>query len=149
MATNTRGAAQEQAWTDAFVQNDESAFESALAADVRLQASALVKPVIGRDLVKAVMAGASAGYEHLVFIDQAKNGKRTWLEWEARTFSGLELSGVTVLTMNDNDQITEISIHHRPLLALLKFSAELGDRVKDKVDRSHFYQPDSSNTPSA
>jgi hypothetical protein len=37
-------------------------------------------------------------------------------------------------------KITSIGIHHRPLKALLKFSAELGRRNEGKIDESHFYQ---------
>ena len=144
MATEVRRSVQGQSWTDAFTKNAATAFEAALAPDVRFIASALVRPIVGRDLVKAVMAGASAGYEHLVFTDQAKTDGRAWLEWEARTYSGLELSGVTVLTMNEKGEIAELSIHHRPLPMLLKFSAELGDRLIGKVDRSYFYQPNDS-----
>jgi len=144
MATEIRGPVQAQPWTEAFTKNAASAFEAALAPDVRFIASALTRPIVGRDLVKTVMAAASAGYEHLVFTDQAKTDRRTWLEWEARTHSGLELSGVTVLTINEKGEIAELSIHHRPLSMLLKFSAELGDRLIGKVDRSYFYQPEAS-----
>ncbi|WP_175968587.1 nuclear transport factor 2 family protein [Burkholderia sp. BCC0322] len=144
MATDVRKSVRGQPWTDAFTKDAGTAFEAALAPDVRLIASALVRPIVGRDLVKAVMAGASESYEHLVFTDQAKTDGRTWLEWEARTYSGLELSGVTVLTMNEKGEIDELSIHHRPLPMLLKFSAELGDRLIGKLDRSYFYQPDDS-----
>lgn len=144
MTTEIRGPVQEQPWTEAFTKNAASAFAAALAPDVRFVASALARPIVGRDLVKTVTAEASAGYEHLVFTDQVKTDRRTWLEWEARTYSGLELSGVTVLTLNEKGEIAELSIHHRPLPMLLKFSAELGDRLIGKVDRSYFYQPDDS-----
>jgi hypothetical protein len=144
MATEVRGTVQEQPWTKAFTQNAASAFEAALAPDVRFIASALTRPIVGRDLVKMVMVAASASYERLVFTDQVRTDKRAWLEWEARTHSGLEFSGVTVLTMNDKGEIAEVSIHHRPLPMLLKFSAELGDQLIGKVDRSYFYQPEAS-----
>ncbi|WP_223448920.1 nuclear transport factor 2 family protein [Pseudomonas sp. BF-R-19] len=144
MAIEIRGTVQEQPWIEAFTKNTASAFEAALAPDVRFIASALVRPIVGRDLVRTVMAAASADYERLVVTDQAKTDRRTWLEWEARTYSGLELSGVTVLTMDEKGKIVELSIHHRPLSMLLKFSAELGDRLIGKVDRSYFYQPDAS-----
>ena len=54
-------------------------------------------------------------YEHLTFFAQAKSEGRTWLEWKARTFSGIELAGVTVLEINGEGEITSIGIHHRPL----------------------------------
>jgi hypothetical protein len=130
----------EQPWTVAFEKRSMEAFEAALAPDIVLNASALVKPIVGRDLVKICMGTASTMYEHLAFIAQAKSEGRTWLEWKAQTFSGLELAGVTVLGLNEAGKITSIGIHHRPLEALLKFSAELGRRTEGKIDPSHFYQ---------
>jgi hypothetical protein len=130
----------EQPWTVAFEKRSTEAFEAALAPDVVLNASALVKPIVGRDLVKICMGTASTMYEHLAFIAQAKSEGRTWLEWKAQTFSGLELAGLTVLELNEAGKITSIGIHHRPLEALLKFSAELGRRTEGKIDPSHFYQ---------
>jgi hypothetical protein len=130
----------EQPWTVAFEKRSTEAFEAALAPDVVLNASALVKPIVGRDLVKICIGTASTMYEHLAFIAQAKSEGRTWLEWKAQTFSGLELAGVTVLELNEAGKITSIGIHHRPLEALLKFSAELGRRTEGKIDPSHFYQ---------
>ena len=130
----------EQPWTVAFEKRSTEAFEAALAPDVVLNASALVKPIVGRDLVKICMGTASTMYEHLAFIAQAKSEGRTWLEWKAQTFSGLKLAGVTVLELNEAGKITSIGIHHRPLEGLLTFSAELGRRTKGKIDPSHFYQ---------
>jgi hypothetical protein len=130
----------EQPWTVAFEKRSMEAFEAALAPDVVLNASALVKAIAGRDLVKICMGTASTMYEHLAFIAQAKSEGRTWLEWKAQTFSGIELAGVTVLELSEAGKITSIDIHHRPLEALLKFSAELGRRTEGKIDPSHFYQ---------
>jgi hypothetical protein len=130
----------EQPWTVAFEKRSMEAFEAALAPDVVLNASALVKAIAGRDLVKICMGTASTMYEHLAFIAQAKSEGRTWLEWKAQTFSGIELAGVTVLELSEAGKITSIGIHHRPLEALLKFSAELGQRTEGKIDPSHFYQ---------
>jgi hypothetical protein len=53
----------------------------------------LVKPIVGRDLVKICMGTASTMYEDLVFFAQAKSEGRTWLEWKARTFSVLRARG--------------------------------------------------------
>jgi hypothetical protein len=130
----------EQPWTEAFGKRSTEAFEAALTPDAVLNASILVKPIVGRDLVKICMGTASTMYEDLVFFAQAKSEGRTWLEWKARTFSGLELAGVTVLETNAAGKITSIGIHHRPLEGLLKFSAELGRRTEGKIDASHFYR---------
>jgi hypothetical protein len=139
-AGNVAANVDEQPWTVAFKNRSTEAFEAAMAPDVVLNASVLVKPIAGRDLVKICMGTASTMYEHLAFVAQDKSEGRTWLEWKARTFSGVELAGVTVLELNEAGKITSIGIHHRPLEGLLKFSAELGRRTKGKIDPSHFYQ---------
>jgi hypothetical protein len=140
MTKNVASNVDEQLWTDAFKKRSREGFEAAMAPDVVLNASCLVKPIIGRDLVKVCMQTASTMYERLTFFAQAKSEGRTWLEWKARTFSGLELAGVTDLEINAAGQITSIGIHHRPLEGLFKFSAELGRRAEGKIDASHFYQ---------
>ena len=140
MTKNVAGNVDKQPWTEAFEKRSTEGFEAALEPDVVLNASSLIKPIIGRDLVKVCMQTASTMYEHVTFFAQAKSEGRTWLEWKVRTFSGLELAGVTVLEINAAGQITSIGIHHRPLEGLLKFSAELGRRVEGKIDGSHFYR---------
>jgi hypothetical protein len=138
-AGNVATNVDEQSWTVAFENRSMEAFEAAMAPNVVLNASVLVKSIAGRDLVKICMGTASAMYENLAFVAQAKSEGRTWLEWKARTFSGVELAGVTVLEINEEGKVTSIGIHHRPLEGLLKFSAELGRRTKGKIDPSHFY----------
>ena len=65
---------------------------------------------------------------------------RIWLHWKARTVSGLEFVGVTVLEMNAEGKIKSSGIHKRPLEAIFKFSAELGQKLEGKIDRSYFYR---------
>src|ERR1700738_4198322 len=93
LTQNVAGNVDEQPWTDAFEKRSTEGFEAALATDVGLNAGALIKPIVGRDVVKICMGTASTMYEHLVFLAQAKSDGRTWLEWQARTFSGLEVAG--------------------------------------------------------
>jgi hypothetical protein len=58
--------------------------------------------------------------------------------WEASGPSGVQFSGVTVLTRNDDGMIEHISISHRPLGALLEFSAEMHRRTQGKIEPGHF-----------
>ena len=136
---NTATGVQPEGWTDAFAQKSSAAFGQAFAPDVRLEASALVRPIEGSDAVQHVMATASGIYESLVFTQQAAAGSRTYLEWEATAFGGTRLLGVTVLAKDDEGRITDIAIHHRPLSAALTFSRTLGDLLEGTVDRDHFY----------
>ena len=83
MTKNVAGNVDEQPWTDAFEKRSTEGFEAALAPDVVLNASALVKPIVGRDLEKINMRTASTN-EHLAFLAPAKSEGRTWLERKAR-----------------------------------------------------------------
>lgn len=55
MTKNVAGNVDEQSWTDAFEKRSTEGFAAALAPDVVLNASCLVKPIVGRDLVKICM----------------------------------------------------------------------------------------------
>jgi len=50
------------------------------------------------------------------------------------------LQGVTVLTLDGSGLIDNVALHHRPLGALLAFSAEMGRRLGDSVDTAVYYQ---------
>ena len=128
-----------QGWTRAFEEKSSTSFGEAFASDVVLEASVMRRPVVGAEQVKTVMGVASGIYEALVFTQQASSGLRTYLEWEAQAFGGEKLSGITVLTRNEEGKIVRAAIHHRPLAGALKFSAEIGRRLKGKVDDGLFF----------
>ena len=51
------------------------------------------------------MTEASRIYESLNFTNEATNGKRSYLEWSAQAFGGERLSGITILTRNDDGKV--------------------------------------------
>jgi pimeloyl-ACP methyl ester carboxylesterase len=57
--------AREQGWAQAFADKTETSFAEKFTEDVVLEASALNRPVEGRDLVKVILATASGIYESL------------------------------------------------------------------------------------
>ncbi|HEX6704085.1 MAG TPA: alpha/beta hydrolase [Albitalea sp.] len=128
-----------QGWTQAFSEKSANAFGEAFASDIVLEASVLARPIAGAEQVKAVMGEASRIYESLSFTNEATNGKRSYLEWSAVAFGGEQLWGITILTRNDDGKVVNAAIHHRPLHAALKFSAELGRRLQGRIDGSHFH----------
>ncbi|MEV5383654.1 alpha/beta hydrolase [Streptomyces sp. NPDC052721] len=134
------GAPRPQGWTSAFEQKSASAFGEAFAAQVVLEASVLARPVEGRDQVKSVMGAASEIYESLRFIRETTNGPRTYLEWEATAFDGLPLEGVTILTKDAHGHVVRAAVHHRPLGAVHRFSAELRTRLHGVIGAEHFHQ---------
>jgi hypothetical protein len=140
MTMTIREGVAEGAWTDAFARKSVNSFAMALAPDVVLESSTLVTPIRGRERVATTMAEASKMFEHIAFIDQATNGRRKWLAWEAHMAGGIDTAGVTVLTMNEVGEIAQIWNHHRPLLSLLKFSESMGNRLLGVIDRYHFHR---------
>jgi pimeloyl-ACP methyl ester carboxylesterase len=136
---NTAAGVRAQGYTNALASKSADAFAEAFADDVVLEASVLARPIEGRDRVMQVMGTASAIYESLVFTHEASAGPRTYLEWEATVFGGMAVRGVTVLTKDAGGRIVGAAIHHRPLWAALRFSAELGQRLTGTVDEEHFY----------
>lgn len=134
-STNERPA---QAWQSAFEQKTEEGFAAALASDVRLEASALAKPVQGKDKIKAVMAAVSGVYESLEFVHQVQDGERTYLEWRAAAFGGFAMKGVTILKRDEAGLIAEIAIHHRPLGAVMQIAAKVGPTLAGVLSPDYF-----------
>jgi hypothetical protein len=143
---NTTPEVRSQNWTDAFANKSAEAFGAAFADDVVLEAANLRRPIEGREQVMRVMGTASGIYESLVFTHEASSGPRSYLEWEATAFGGLELRGVTILTRNGSGQIVRAAIHHRPLGAALRFSAELRKRLSGVVDPGYFYDREDDSS---
>jgi hypothetical protein len=104
-----------------------------------LDATVLTRPLVGRDAVKTLMGTASNIYESVTFTHEASHGERTYLEWTAAAFGGLELRGITILTKGDDGRIVRAAIHHRPLGAALRFSAELGRRLAGAISSDYFH----------
>jgi pimeloyl-ACP methyl ester carboxylesterase len=129
----------QQGWKAAFANRSAQAFSDAFAPDMVLDATVLTRPLVGRDAVKTVMGTASNIYESVTFTHEATNGARTYLEWTAAAFGGFELRGITILTKDDDGRIVRAAIHHRPLGAALRFSAELGKRLDGKIPPDYFH----------
>ncbi len=137
---NTAEGVEDQDWTSAFAQRSAPAFTDTFAPEVVLRASVLRAPVTGRDAVAQVMATASGIYTSLVFTHQAREGERTYLEWDATLHDGTEVSGVTRLVADAQGRTVDVAIHHRPLDGALAFSAELGRRLEGSIDRDTFHR---------
>jgi hypothetical protein len=101
--------------------------------------------VTGRGDVAFVVEQASQMYEKLEFVHEAQSGRFTFLEWSAQTRSGVSLEGVTVLERDDDGLIKRVAIDHRPLDAMLAFSAELRDRTVARLGDGYLW----SGTPNA
>jgi pimeloyl-ACP methyl ester carboxylesterase len=132
------GDDQAAGWRDAFADQSQSSFADEFADDIVLEASTLAKPIVGRQQVSAVMAQASSIYESLEFTAEAHSGSTTYLQWRATAFAGMEIKGVTILDRDASGKIVAAAIHHRSLAAVLRFSAEIRDRLDGVVAAEHF-----------
>lgn len=138
--STSQQAARAAGWTNAFEEKSATAFSEAFAVDVVLEASVLTRAVEGRHQVKNVMAAGSAIYDSLTFTQETVSGDRAYLEWQATAFGGTQIDGVTILTKDTDGQIVRAAIHHRPLGAVHRFSAELGRRLHGVIDAEYFHQ---------
>jgi hypothetical protein len=88
--------------------------------------------------VATVLAAASSIYESLEFTAEAQSASTTYLQWRATAFGGIRIDGVTVLERDAAGKIVTVAIHHRPLEAVLRFSAEIRDRLAGVIPADHF-----------
>jgi hypothetical protein len=125
-------------WSSAFSDPTGAAFAGVTSPDVVLEGSVFARAVIGRDDVWMTLRASSEIYQGLVFGAAGSAAGRAYLEWSARAL-GLDVAGVTVLIANGEGMVTQVAIHHRPLKAVLAFSAELGERLAGRIDPASFY----------
>ncbi|MDT3446514.1 hypothetical protein [Pseudofrankia sp. BMG5.37] len=122
-----------QRWRSGF-SGEAARFAEAFAADVVVEATVLARPLEGRAGAVRVLEAASSIYDSVTFRREVTSGERVYLEWDAVAFDGMALAGVTVLTTNGRGEIIHVAVHHRPLGAAQRFSAELGTRLAGTVD---------------
>jgi hypothetical protein len=137
MSENKQTRAPGQDWIDIVRQNGTAQFATAFAQDVVLDASVMNAPRVGGEAVSAFFSATSGMYDRISFTYETVAGAKTYLEWEGQAF-GMDVAGSTTLTRNRSGLIETIRLYHRPLHMVVKFSAELGRRLKGKLDPALF-----------
>jgi hypothetical protein len=127
-------------WRRSFADQSLGQFAEQFADEIVLEATTLAKPVKGKDSVAAVLATASSIYESLEFTAEAHSASTTYLQWRATAFGGMQIEGVTVLQRDVNSKIVAAAIHHRPLGPVLRFSAEILDRLARVIPADQFLE---------
>jgi pimeloyl-ACP methyl ester carboxylesterase len=127
-----------QGWRRSFAGQSQSEFAEQFADEIVFEATTLAKPVEGKQSVAAVLATASSIYESLEFTAEAQSTSTTYLQWRATAFGGMRIDGVTVLERDASGKIVTAAIHHRPLGAVLRFSAEIRDRLAGVIPADYF-----------
>jgi hypothetical protein len=118
-------AGHKQRWSESFSDPSGQAFAAIVNPGIELDGSIFARPVHGRDDVWTTLRAAPGIYDSLTFTSDAASDRRFYLEWTA-TALGMPVQGVTILAIDDQNRFASVAIHHRPLAAVLAFSAELG-----------------------
>jgi hypothetical protein len=125
-------------WRRSSAAQSQSQFAEQCADEIVLEAATLAKPVEGKHSVAAVPATASSIYESLEFTAEAQSASTTYLQWRATAFGGMRIAGVTVLERDMSSKIVAAAIHHRPLGPVLRFSAEIRERLAGAICGDYF-----------
>ncbi|UNC02781.1 nuclear transport factor 2 family protein [Mycolicibacterium boenickei] len=132
------GGATAADWRRAFAEQSQASFAEAFADGVVLDATTLAEPISGREAVAAVMATASSIYETLDFTAETTDGSTSYVQWRATAFGGMAIRGITILERDTEGHVVSAAIHHRPLGAVLRFSAEIRNRLAGVLPPTHF-----------
>jgi hypothetical protein len=125
-------------WIAIVRKNGTKEFAAAFASNPVLDTSVMNGPCIGVDAIASFFAATADGmYDSLAFTNETIDGPKTYLEWEGKAF-GKDVGGTTILTRDRAGLIQSIRLYHRPLQIVVQFSAELGKRLKGKVDPNLF-----------
>ena len=126
-------------WTGALRDESGATFRQVAAPHVRLEGSIFASPIDGREKVWTSLRAAGGITDALRFTHESAAPDRSYLEWELEAL-GQRFHGVTVLTLDSSGTLDSVAIHHRPLGALLAFSAEMGRRLGNSLGPGVFYQ---------
>jgi len=129
-------------WRRALADKSGATFAEVVAPHVRLEGSIYAAPVDGRDKVWTCMRTAAGFTDALSFTHESTAQDRSYLEWEQEGLAQ-RITGVTVLAFDESGLIINVALHHRPLGAVLAYSAEMGRRLGNSVGVDVFY-PDPS-----
>jgi hypothetical protein len=125
-------------WTRALRDESGAAFDAVVTPHVRLEGSIFATPVDGREKVWTSLRTGGDITDTLRFTHESAAPDRSYLEWELEAL-GQRVAGVTVLSFDRAGLIDNVALHHRPLSAVLAFSAEMGRRLGNSLGPGVFY----------
>jgi len=132
-----------QDWLDIVRKNGSIEFSKAFSENIVLDTSVMNASCVGIEAVSAFFSATSGMYDRLAFTHETVDSLKTYLEWEGQAFD-MDVAGSTTLTRNGAGLIESIRLYHRPLHMVVRFSAELGRRLKGKVDPGLFGLPETT-----
>jgi hypothetical protein len=129
-------------WAHAFADPSGEAFAALVSPAVELDGCVFARPLHGRHAALTALATAAGIYDVLSCRSEAADGRRLYTEWSAMAL-GMRMDGVTILCSDDQGLVTWAGVDHRPLAAVLTFSAEMARRLGANRIADHFYAPRS------
>src|ERR1700691_3379527 len=126
-------------WRKGLGDKSGATFAEVVAPHVRLEGSIYATAIDGRDKVWTSMRPSAGFSDTLSFTHESTAQDRSYLEWEQEGLAR-RIAGVTVLTFDESGLIVNVALHHRPLGAVLAYSAEMGRRLGNSVGPDVFYQ---------
>src|SRR5882757_882203 len=115
-------------WREALSDASGTTFRGVVAEQVRLEGSVFAAPIDGREKVWKSLRTAGGITDTLSFTRESTAPGRSYLEWELEALDR-RFEGITVLSYDRSGLVDNVAVHHRPLGAVLAFSAELGRRL--------------------
>tara|TARA_B100000446_G_scaffold82077_2_gene77466 strand:+ start:238 stop:1317 length:1080 start_codon:yes stop_codon:yes gene_type:complete len=137
---NCFGDFHEYAWADAFYNQDSKQFLAMFHADVTQSASTSPYVNFGRDEVATTFGWASNFYQRCDFIYQASTDSLEFLEWELTTANNMLMTGMTVLTKDDQGKVIKVFNGHRNLMETVIFPDHFVKGPKGKGIVSLFHK---------
>ena len=104
-------------------------FLSDLSPDAEMTGTVFRKPVNGRENIAIVVNALDSFYQEQRIVYLEQTASRTFLEYDARLYSGITLRAIVVIDKNDLDLISHVSVRVEPLGAALTIAANLGPIV--------------------
>jgi hypothetical protein len=125
------------AWTEILKRPTQEAFAAAFTKNVVIDTSVATRSIIGPLDLRAFFDASRTMYDAIHFTHETNSGSRTCLEWQGK-FRGNDIAGTTILAFDATGVIESIQLYHRPYEQVIAYSAELGRRLKGKIDPSIF-----------
>jgi hypothetical protein len=129
-AGTVAGMAEPHPFRRAAEGKDLELLTATLCEDVVLHSPILFRGFEGRDTVATVLTHVAATLEDLTYTDELSEGNTVCLRFKATVAStNKELEGIDFLELDENGQVTELTVFMRPFSALTAFNEQMSARL--------------------
>jgi hypothetical protein len=100
-----------------------------LAEDIVLHSPILFKGFEGRDTAMFVLANVIEVFEDFRYLDEVHGDGTVVLRFAAKVEGKFEIEGIDYLTLDDDGQVTDLTVFLRPLKAVTAFNELMTARL--------------------